>query len=1197
MKKILRFFLKPWVLTALGLLAIALIIWFIGPLIAIADYHPLESTRNRWLLILVIALFVVIRRAWPHIKAKTANKKLFESLIQQAQPTPQPAAGADEVATLQTRFHDALGVLKQAKFDDEGESRPLWQRLSGRYLYELPWYIFIGAPGSGKTTSLLNSGLKFPLANRFGEAAIRGVGGTRNCDWWFTDEAVLIDTAGRYTTHESNQEVDGAAWYGFLQLLKKYRPRRPINGVFLTISVADLLTQSTSQREAHADALRKRIRELHERLGIRFPIYVQITKVDRLPGFMEFFANMGSDERAQVWGTSFPLAKNGTEIAGLPDLSQEFAALETRLNERLTDRLQEERDPQRRALLYSLPQQFAHLSGLLREFIDNVFTPSRFDEPSLLRGIYFTSGTQEGGPIDRIMGSLGRAFGLENALLPSLTPTGKSFFITRLIRDIILPEAELAGTNLRWLHHRNLLRTAGLALIGVVSIGCILGWTVSYARNKIYVGEVQTNVDRVAAQVQRLGFNNDSADIISLLPELQAVEWLADAANTVAADVPMSMGFGLYQGVKLGTAADNVYQRALHATLLPRLQQRLEEQLRTQQDHPELLHETLKAYITLLDAERFDADALRSYVRFDWAQSLPAAVTPEQRQALTAHLDALLAHGPITSSFPADEKLVADTRRTLVRMPLAQYAYYRLKRLDVGADLPEFTIASAAGPSAALVFTRASGAALARGVPGLYSYRGYHDAFSPQVEQITEQLADEETWVIGAPDREHSRLQNRQAKENLILEVRRLYLNDYANLWDSFINDLRIVLGTRQGEAIQAVRLLSAPDSPLPELLRKMVHEVTLIKKSEVEKTLLDKGQDLLRGNAAKLAALANGGDKESTLEQLSLPEHIVDDRFENLRQMVTPVSAGQPARIDAVIALLKDMYIQMQAAELALRTGNVPPPDTVSSRVRAEAGQMPEPLRGALLTLSSTAADEELVRVKGNLSDQLAATIGRFCSNAMSGRYPLVKDSRSDITQDDFAHLFAPNGLLDSFFQKNLAQLVDTSTKPWSYRHTGARSGGGTETLRQFQRAQTIRDVFFRNGGQTPAMRLEFKPIEMDASITQFLLDVDGQIVRYRHGPQVAQPVQWPGPRGSSQVRVEMSPPSTHAAFGPFDGPWALFRMFDQVQIEPTEQPEKFRITFNIGGRKARFEVITSSVQNPFRLADLKQFQCPAKL
>jgi type VI secretion system protein ImpL len=151
---------------------------------------------------------------------------------------------------------------------------------------------------------------------------------------------------------------------------------------------------------------------------------------------------------------------------------------------------------------------------------------------------------------------------------------------------------------------------------------------------------------------------------------------------------------------------------------------------------------------------------------------------------------------------------------------------------------------------------------------------------------------------------------------------------------------------------------------------------------------------------------------------------------------------------------------------------------------------------------------------------------------------------------------------------------------------------------LVQFQRARVIRDVFFRGGARTPGMRLDFKPLEMDAAITNFILDVDGQLVKYSHGPQVPTPIQWPGPRGSSQVRLQISPPGAGGVSGQvFQGPWALFRMLDEAQIDPTVQPEKFVVMFNVDGRKAQFEVLTSSVQNPFRLRDIEQFECPGRL
>jgi type VI secretion system protein ImpL len=173
----------------------------------------------------------------------------------------------------------------------------------------------------------------------------------------------------------------------------------------------------------------------------------------------------------------------------------------------------------------------------------------------------------------------------------------------------------------------------------------------------------------------------------------------------------------------------------------------------------------------------------------------------------------------------------------------------------------------------------------------------------------------------------------------------------------------------------------------------------------------------------------------------------------------------------------------------------------------------------------------------------------------------------------------------------------VDISTNPWSFKRTvdGAPAGGAAALL-SFQRAQVVRDVFFRGGARSPQVGFSIKPIEMDAAITQLTLDVDGQVLRYQHGPQLSQTMNWPGPRGSNQVRLQLSPQSPNSTGLLYEGPWALHRFFDKVQITPGASSERFIATMNIDGRKAVFEVIANSVQNPFALRSLGEFSCPSK-
>ena len=172
-----------------------------------------------------------------------------------------------EIEQLKERMAEALASLKTSKL---GRGR------SGKAaLYALPWYIIIGPPGSGKSTALAKSELNFPYLDPSGRG-IRGVGGTRNCDWWFTSESILLDTAGRYTTEAEDREE----WIAFLDLLRKNRPHKPVNGVIVAVAISDLMNASDEQLVQHAKTIRARIDELIERLGITFPVYLLFTKCD-----------------------------------------------------------------------------------------------------------------------------------------------------------------------------------------------------------------------------------------------------------------------------------------------------------------------------------------------------------------------------------------------------------------------------------------------------------------------------------------------------------------------------------------------------------------------------------------------------------------------------------------------------------------------------------------------------------------------------------------------------------------------------------------------------------------------------------------------------------------------------------------------------------------------------------------------------
>ena len=1207
-KKLFAILLHPVLLTCLGLLILGLLIWWIGPLIAIGSIYPLTSEFARWVTIGGFVLLAVLRFALSRWQQRRAARRLADGMVQTSVGAPDPKGErpgiSPETQVLNERFTDAVAALRKMRTTAAGGKSGWrdWLSLSSKdFLYELPWYVFIGGPGSGKTTALTNSGLRFPLADKTGSGSIQGVGGTRNCDWWFTDEAVLIDTAGRYTTQDSHAENDKEAWQGFLGLLKKTRPRRPLNGIFLTVSVPDLLGQSQQERIRLAEALRARLLEIDNGLRIRLPIYVLVTKCDLLYGFTEYFDDLGKEARGQVWGATLPLTSSSKaqptqELT--TQLQDEIALLARRLNDGLIDRLQQESDAVRRSAIFGFPTQFASFAPLLGEFLSEVFVASKFVQSPIVRGVYFTSGTQEGHPIDRIMSGLARSFGLARAPTLALARSGKSYFLLRLLREVVFPEQGLAGADLAWQRRSHWLRRGSFALMALVGIGLISVWSLSYINNSRYLDNVRNQTSQLndlLAQLPTQATAQSANSLVTLATALQAVRNAWITGDNPEGKPALSMGWGLYQGDKLDTAAAIANQRGLREIFMPRLAIRIEEQLRgADPTNLEYSYEALKAYLMLHDAERYDADALKTWIKIDW-RTLDRAIDEKQRQILDAQLDALLGKNPVQSTLPKDEALIESVRATLARYPLEQRIYSRIRRQGLTlSDLPEFTVAKAAGPSASLVFERVSGKPLNAAVPALYTRDGYTQGFNAEVVRVTALLSSEENWVMGRSPKTADKAKEALALGGVTDRVKQLYLNDYVKTWDALLADVRLIKTSDLEKSIQLARILSGTDSPLANFLRAVVAEVTLIR-PDGEKSVAEKASDKVHSARSELEKIL--GASQPQVVGGKRIESIVDDHFDALRRLVRSPAPNQPAPIDTSLKLFNDVYVYLAAVDVATKSRSAPPPATDAVRIKTEAQRLPEPVRSMLEGISQSGNKQTRYAELDNLQQDLRP-ITEFCKQAIAGRYPIQADSRHDILPEDFARLFAPGGLMDDFFNKRLAALVDTSRSPWCFKPTSDTPARNSPALAQFERAAKIKEAFFRSGGQTASFRLDFKPVEMDASISQFILSVDGQLVKYAHGPVVPMSVQWPGQKGSMQVRLELSPPSASGNSGMvIDGPWALFRLFDRNKLEAAGAPERFIVVFGLDSRQARFEVTANSVQNPFRLNALRSFSCPEGL
>ena len=649
---------------------------------------------------------------------------------------------------------------------------------------------------------------------------LRGVGGTRLCDWWITDDAVLLDTAGRYTTQDFNAAVDRAGWEAFLDLLARTRPRQPLNGVIVAIALNEVAQAPAAERTAHARAIRARVRELEGRLGVRMPIYTMFTKADLIAGFAAFFDDLSEAQRAQVWGITFPLARE--EAGAVGGFAAEFRLLLERLNARMLARLNGEPDPDRRAQIAMFPAQVASLGPRLAEFLETAFGGSRADPAPLLRGVYLTSGTQEGAPIDRLIGTMSRAFGLDQRrAAPPRPGQGRSYFLGRVLREVMLGEAMLVTRDPAAARRRFAARAAGFAFASLaVLVAGGLVWRAGQAG--------QRGIDAAAAGLT--GYEQtakslpldpvEDADLPAVLPLLTQARTLARGPGVTAnADW---WRLGLSQDGKLASAARTLYRHALERVLLPRLLWRLEAQLRGGMQKPDFLYEATRVYLMLAGAGPLDQQLVREWMRLDWLGEYPGEEFAPLRDALLQHLEALLAE-PLPQIAP-DGELVEQARGVFAGVPLAQRAYSRIRPSAAAQRLPPWRPSDALGPAGIGLFVRASGKPLSDGVPGFFTIDGFHKALLPELRGVASAVASE-TWVLG---RRIDVDANGPQMRGLTHDVIALYEADYTREWDAMLADLEVARMLSIPRAAQDLYILSSPVSPMRALLASIARQLRL---------------------------------------------------------------------------------------------------------------------------------------------------------------------------------------------------------------------------------------------------------------------------------------------------------------------------------------------------------------------------------
>lgn len=1005
------------------------------------------------------------------------------------------------------------------------------QFLKEKKLNKVPCFLVIGPQNTGKTTLLKNAELNFVLEKKFLKNKVIP---SLTYSWWVTKEATYIDAPGCF--FDDNKKLAQRSRTHFLRFLKNHCHEKNLSGIILTVGLDKLFSLNNEQKlEKLLQNIEENLREIYKTFQNRPPIYLAINKCDLMTGFREFFGELSRDERQQYWGISF---QSNTDI--VKSFSENFDSLMKRLSQQLIFRLQHEYNPDKKALINDFPLQMKHTKSKLIDFFKK--WQDALEKKFNLSDVFFTAATQQ----SKSNLTISHSKSNDTQLINIQQPTTHAYFVNDFFQRHIMHKLNTLYKK----HHFGKSKFALKLIAALVMVGLILGfatlWTYNFKKQVTFINNTQQAITTYRVLSEEKSPNKK--DFTKRLNSLKHLQNASLAFNKKVQYLPnaLSPNKALTQ---LKHQSIFVYNNALQKFMIPKITKTLTHLLSDKKTPANIQYASLESYIMLSQPKHYKASTLNNLLHKVWKYIYPNT----DNSATFSYLDDLL--GKEAIKINPNEKLIKTAQNRLLQLNSMQLAYIIFQN-SVPKNQP-LSLNLNNNASAATVLTLADPNI---NINSIYTSDGYK-AVNPGIIQSAAFEAIRGNWVLG--NVQNTRNTKSTSVKILTEKLKTKYLDDYANTWLAFLNNIKIVNFTQLDQLNHALTLLSSDNSLLLQL------------------------SNLIKNNLVMEAFSDN--------EQLSNLAYIVQNNStsDNSFQAVVSTLKQLNTEINALATSEQPSKAAFKFAAYRMRNNGG---DDAIEKLFSMSSVYPEPIKSWLNSIASNAWQIILFQTQEYINSQWKKNIMPQYDAQLANRFPFQITASRNSTLESFSYFFKPNGLLDDFFMSYLQPFIDTTQQPWKLKNV---DGDGLQIsssiLANLEAIYTIQHTYFRNNDQHIYVPFSIQPNKLSVNIISMNLKLGQQSFTFNNEtPYQKNAFVWPDAFNTNLCQVTIADIKDQTTIIPCTGPWGLFKLLKKAHLAATKKPNTYLATINQGDYTAEINLTTARKTNPFSLGLLSHFRLP---